>query len=155
MLMRKVTTLYLYVWSSFKTSPYFMSVFMSANYWVVELLCYCLNESKPMCDFASHSRSEVLVRCALYQAGLQAGQGGSCCKDFLLQNVRTAPGRTYLPFHSSTTGLSHSGIVHQHVEVSLEVKETLGKYSLRFELILPRISLHGFGYQLHLDVRIA
>lgn len=105
MLMRKVTTLYLYVWSSFKTSPYFMSVFMSANYWVVERLCYCLNESKPMCDLASHSRGEVLVRCALYQAGLQAGQGGSRCKDFLHQNVCTAPGRTYLPFHSSTTGL--------------------------------------------------
>lgn len=57
-----------------------MSVFMSANYWVVERLCCCLNESKPMCDLASHSRGEVLVRCALYQAGLQAGQGGSHCR---------------------------------------------------------------------------
>lgn len=152
--MRKVTTLYLYVWSSFKTSPYFMSVFMSANYWVVERLCYCLNESKPMCDLASHSR-EVLVRCALYQAGLQAGARRQSLQ-------RLSPPECV---HSPLEGPIYPSQQHHRLkpfwnrppECRGELRskrDSGGNIVLGSSSSLPRISLHGFGYQLHLDVRI-
>lgn len=74
-LMRKVTTLYWCVCSSLKTDPYFMSVFMSASYWVVEHLCCYLNESKPMCNLFSPLLHEVLMS-ASSPLGTAPGRSG-------------------------------------------------------------------------------